>query len=196
MAQRQRRGQETIRDMVLSLAAVMAGVLVFVIFVMPRGGDETAVKVVETAEPLAAFARQTPYTPLAPAGLPGYWKATSLRLTGPTGSSDGGNVAEATVGYVVDRSGHRTYARLRESNAPNAVQKLLGNRPARGTVDVDGVPWEQRPGNNGQLAISRTDGGLTVVVDDGDGKGGASQADLVVLAESLQPVQAIQPSGT
>ncbi len=182
--------------MVLSLAAVMAGVLVFVIFVMPRGGDETAVKVVETAEPLAAFARQTPYTPLAPAGLPGYWKATSLRLTGPTGSSDGGNVAEATVGYVVDRSGHRTYARLRESNAPNAVQKLLGNRPARGTVDVDGVPWEQRPGNNGQLAISRTDGGFTVVVDDGDGKGGASQADLAVLAESLQPVQAIQPSGT
>ncbi|WP_261565025.1 DUF4245 domain-containing protein [Frankia gtarii] len=192
MAQRQRRGQETIRDMILSLAAVMAGVLVFVIFVMPRGGDETAVKVVATAEPMAAFARQTSYTPLTPAGLPGYWKPTSLRLTGPTGGSDGGDIAEAAIGYVIDRSGHRTYARLRESNAPKAVQKLLGNRPPHGTVDVDGTPWEQRPDADGHLAISRTDKDLTVIIDDGGGKGGATQADLVALAESLQPVQ---PSG-
>ncbi|WP_035921538.1 DUF4245 domain-containing protein [Frankia sp. QA3] len=182
--------------MILSLAVVTAGVLVFVIFGMPRGSDETAVKVVATAEPMAAFARQTPYTPLAPAGLPGYWKSTSLRLTGPTGSSDGGDIAEATIGYVVDRPDHRTYARLRESNAPNAVQKLLGNRPARATVNVNGVPWEQRPDDDGHLAISRTDEGVTVVIDDGGGKGGAAQADLVALAESLQPVQPVQPSGT
>jgi hypothetical protein len=190
VAQRQRRGQETIRDMVLSLAAVMAGVLVFVIFVMPRGGDETAVKMVATAEPMAAFARQAPYTPLAPAGLPALWKPTSIRLTVPAGGSDGGTTAEAAIGYVIDRPGNRTYARLRESNAPDAVQKLLGNRPARGTADVDGVAWQLRPDDSGNVAITHTDGGVTVVIDDGDGKaGGATQADQIALARSLRPVE-------
>ncbi|MCK9897864.1 DUF4245 domain-containing protein [Frankia sp. AgB32] len=175
--------------MVLSLAAVMAGVLVFVIFVMPRGSDETAVKVVPTAEPMAAFARQASYTPLAPAGLPAEWKATSTQFTLPTGS-ESGTTAEALIGYVIDRSGARTYARLRESNAPDAAQKLLGNRPARGTVDVDGVPWQARPDDSGHVAISRTDGDLTVVIDDGGGRGGgATQADQIVLARSLRPVE-------
>ncbi|CAO5246738.1 Secreted protein [Frankia sp. AgKG'84/4] len=176
--------------MVLSLAAVMAGVLVFVIFVMPRGSDETAVKVVPTAEPMAAFARQAPYTPLAPAGLPAEWKATSTRFTLPTGGSDSAATAEALIGYVIDRSGGRAYARLRESNAPDAAQKLLGNRPPRGTVDVDGVTWQARPDDSGHVAISRTDGDLTVVIDDGGGKGGgATQADQVTLARSLRPVE-------
>jgi hypothetical protein len=189
VAQRQRRGQETIRDMVLSLGAVMAGVLVFVIFVMPRGGDEQAIKVVPTTESMSAFSRQAPYTPLAPAGLPAsLWKPTSVRMTVPTGPRD--TLAEATIGYVIDRPGNRTYARLRQSNAPDAVQKLLGDRPARGTVDVDGVVWQARPDDSGHRAITRTDGGLTVIVDDGGGhSGGASQPDLVTLARSLRPVE-------
>lgn len=178
--------------MVLSLGAVMAGVLVFVIFVIPRGSDEQAIKVVPTAEPMTAFARQTPYTPLAPAGLPAdLWKATSVRMTVPEGGA-GDTVAEVTIGYVIDRPGSRTYARLRESNAPDAVQKLLGDRPARGTVDVDGVTWQARPDSAGHVAISRADDGLTVVIDDGGGGhgGGADQPDLVTLARSLRPVEA------
>ncbi|WP_462187146.1 MULTISPECIES: DUF4245 domain-containing protein [unclassified Frankia] len=182
-----RRGQETIRDMALSLAVVMAGVLLFVIFVMPRGSDEPTVKVVATSEPMAAFARQAPYSPLGPAGLPSYWKPTSIRLTLPTGGADGGP-AEATIGYVVDRPDHRTFARFVESNAPTAVQRILGNRPANGTVDVEGVAWQQRRDGDGHLALTRTDGGVTVIVDDGGGKGGANQADLVTLAASLRPV--------
>lgn len=173
--------------MVLSLAVVMAGVLVFVFFVMPSGRDETAVKVVETTAPMESFARQSPYAPLGPTGLPAYWKATSIRLTVPTGGTSDGDTAEATIGYVVDRH-DRTFARLMESNAPDAVQKKLGDRPVTGSVQVDGIPWQERRDDDGHLAITRTDGGVTTIVDDGAGKGGANHADLIVLAESLRPV--------
>ncbi|CAO5181619.1 Secreted protein [Frankia sp. AiPs1] len=176
--------------MVLSLGVVMAGVALFVIFVMPRGGDEQAIKVVETTQPMAAFARQAPYTPLAPVGLPmDLWKANSLRVLLPAGGSSDSTTAEATIGYVIDRPGHRTYARLRQTNAPDGVQRLLGDRPARGSVNVDGVPWQSRPDDQGHLAISRTEDGVTVVVDDGAGKGGgATQPDLITLAHTLRPV--------
>ncbi|WP_308222758.1 DUF4245 domain-containing protein [Frankia sp. AgPm24] len=191
MAQRQRRGQETVRDMVLSLGVVMAGVAIFVIFVMPRGNNEQAIKVVATAQPMAAFARQSPFTPVLPVGLPAdVWKPTSLRVQLPVSSSSSSQTAQASIGYVIDRSGHRTFARLRETNAPDAVQTLLGDRPSSGTVDVNGESWQARPDHHGHVAITHTQGGVTIVLDDGDGKGGgATQADLITLARALRPVE-------
>ncbi|MCM3883457.1 DUF4245 domain-containing protein [Frankia sp. R82] len=177
--------------MVLSLGVVMAGVVIFVIFVMPRGSDERTVKVVETTQAMAAFARQSPYTPVTPAGLPAdVWKPTSLRVVVPVGGSSGDTTAEATIGYVIDRPGHRAFARLRQTNAPDGVQHLLGDRPTSGTVDVDGETWQSRPDDDGHVAITHTEQGVSIVLDDGDGKGGgASQTDLITLARSLRPVQ-------
>ncbi|MBL7501413.1 DUF4245 domain-containing protein, partial [Frankia sp. CN7] len=185
------RGQETVRDMVLSLAVVMAGVFLFVIFVLPRGDGEDAVKVVEnTSTTVTAFARQAPYEVLAPSGLgQDLWKPTSLRVQVP-GSTAGADpdVATLSIGYVVDREDDRAYARYEVSNAPDAVQRLLGNRPVTGHRAIDGQTWDERRSDDGHLALTRAVGDAVVIIDDGAGSGGASEADLEALAASVRPV--------
>jgi hypothetical protein len=179
-----RRGQETIRDMVLSLAVVAIGVLLFAVF-LPRGG--TAVKVVETAQPVQEFARHAPYGTLAPRGLPSYWKATSVRAVSPGASPSGANVAELSIGYVVDQH-PRTFARLDETNAPDGVDRLLGERAPARPVVIAGRSWDSRPDDSGHNALTRTVNGATVIVSDGGGKGGATMAQLSALAAALAPV--------
>jgi hypothetical protein len=178
--------------MALSLAVVMAGVFAFVFFVLPRGSDEHAVKVVDNAAgSVAAFARQAPYSVVAPAGLDDdLWKPTSLRVQAP-GAVQGADtdLAVLTIGYVVDRKGDRTYARYEVSNAPDAVQRLLGNRPVTGHRTIAGESWEERRADDGHLALTRAADGSTVIVDDGAGSGAARLADLESLAASVRPVQ-------
>ncbi len=170
--------------MTLSLGVVMAGVLLFALF-MPRGGGD-AVKAVDTAAPVTAFARSAPFAVVAPVGLPGFWKATSIRTDAPSGASRTQTV-ELTIGYVVDRSGNRTYAQLNEGNASDAVKRILADRPVTGAVEVAGESWQERRDDAGHLALTRQAGDVVLIVSDGGGKGGASPADLSTLAASLRP---------
>jgi hypothetical protein len=171
--------------MVLSLAVVMAGVLAFFVFVIPHGNGSQPVTVVDGADvSVASFARQAPYPVLAPRGLAAsLWKPTSLRVQGPGTSADA-TQASMTIGYVIDRPNDRTFARFEVTNQPDAVQTLLGDRPATGHQTIAGRIWEQRAGD-GHLALTLATGGATVIVDDGGGSGGASPADLTALAESV-----------
>jgi hypothetical protein len=180
--------------MVLSLSVVMAGVLLFVIFVMPRGGDEQPIKVVDTGVPLSSFARQAPYRVLAPAGLPAQlWKPTSIRAKLPTGGTGDRDVAEITIGYVIDRK-HDRFARFSLSNAPDAVHQLLDDRPVTGNTVVGGVSWQERRDSGGHLALTRTAAGVTAVVDDGGAAGAAGADDLATLAGSLRPLPGAEPT--
>jgi hypothetical protein len=183
-----RRGQETVRDMLLSLGVVMAGVLVFAVFVMPRGDREPAVKVVDTTVPVASFAGQAPFDLLAPRGLPAAWKPTSVRARTPSGGTSDADVAELTIGFVVDEPDDQRYAVFAASNAPDVVQRLLGDRPITDSRVVDGVSWDERRADSGHLAFTRKVGGATFLVEDGGGTGGAGVDDLVRLAASLRPV--------
>ncbi|WP_239308412.1 DUF4245 domain-containing protein [Frankia sp. Cj3] len=178
-----RRGQETIRDMLLSLGVVMAGVALFTLF-MPRG-DADSVVAVDTAAPLAAFARVAPFGVAEPTGLPGYWKATSIRTQAPPGASRA-DVIELRIGYVVDRPGNRTYAQLNQGNARDAVKRVLADRPVTGTVDLAGAPWQERRDDAGHLALTRQVGDVILIVSDGGGRSGASLTDLGTLAASLR----------
>ncbi|WP_131784820.1 DUF4245 domain-containing protein [Protofrankia symbiont of Coriaria ruscifolia] len=179
-----RRGQETIRDMALSLGVVMAGVLLVALF-MPRS-DGDPVHPVDTAVPLTAFTRSAPFDVLAPMDLPAHWKATSVRTSGPSGTTRTKTV-ELTIGYVVDRPNNRTYTQLNEGNAVDAVKRVLGDRPVTGTVEVAGQPWQERRDDAGHLALTRQAGDVVLIVSDGGGKGAASASDLGILAASLRP---------
>jgi hypothetical protein len=176
--------------MVLSLAVVMAGVLAFFFFVMPHGHGQQPVTVVQDADvSVASFARQAPYRVLAPRGLAtDLWKPTSLHVQGP-GSTEGASADQAsmTIGYVVDRKNHRTFARFEVTNQPDAVQTLLGNRPTTSHQTIAGRTWDERS-ENGHLALTLTTGDSTVIIDDGGGSGGASAADLTALAAAIGPV--------
>jgi Protein of unknown function (DUF4245) len=199
------RGSETLRDMVLSLVVLLGGVAVVTVLIRP-GHHGPAVQAIDTTETFTAFADQAPYRPYMPSGLPAYWKATSVNTTvpgQPVTTAPGGRpagaaaVAQLTVGYVIDRSAaHRTFAELSQTNVADPVRVLLGEAtvPA-GSVDVRGVAWQVRRDSHGHLALTRAAGAATVVVSDGGGKGGASQADLEVLAQALTPVRSAAPLG-
>lgn len=175
--------------MVLSLAVVLAGVVVFFVFVMPHGGDEPEVRPVETEVALTSFAGQAPYPVSAPEDLPDYWTPTSIRVKLPSGGTSDQDASMVTIGYVVDRPDDRRFARFLQSNVPDAVQRNLGDRPITGTVDVAGEAWEERRDGEGHLALTRTMAGVTTIVDDGGGKGGADEADLRTLAASVRPIE-------
>ncbi|CAI7973712.1 conserved hypothetical protein [Frankia sp. Hr75.2] len=182
------RGQETVRDMVLSLAVVLAGVAVFYVFVMPHGGEDPEVKVVDTESTLVPYARQAPYPASAPQDLPDFFKPTSIRMKLPSGGTSDGDTTQITIGYVIDRPGDRTYTRFIQSNAPDAVQAILGDRPTTGAVSVAGEEWDERRDSDGHLAITRVAEGVTTIVDDGGGPGAADRADLETLAAAVRPL--------
>jgi len=175
--------------MVLSLAVVMAGVLAFFLFVMPKGHGQSVTVVSDASASVRSFARQAPYQVLAPTGLgQSLWKPTSVRMRVPGSVEGAAQRADLTIGYVIDRPSDQTYARYEVTNDPSAVQQLLGNRPVTGRTTIGGQNWEIRRDDSGHLALTRAVGTATLIVDDGASSGGADQADLEALAASLRPV--------
>lgn len=170
--------------MILSLGVLLAGVVVFVVL-LPKH-DRDPVRQVDLVPRLDVFTRAAPYPVLAPEGLAPEWRPTSIRTTVPETRT--GGTAELTIGYVADRSA-RTYAELHESNAPPAglLRGTLGDRPVTGTVRVGGAVYQERRDDAGHLALTHTANGVTVIVSDGGGRGGAARADLIVFAGSLRP---------
>jgi hypothetical protein len=175
--------------MVLSLTVVMAGVLVFFLFAMPRGHGHPVTVVPDAGSSVQSFAKQAPYPVLAPTGLAtNLWKPTSLHMQVPGSVAGQAHRAALTIGYVIDRKDAQTFARYEVTNEPDAVQLLLGNRPVTSTATLGGQSWDLRRGDDGHLALTRSAGTAMVIVDDGGGSGGASQVDLESLAASLRPV--------
>ena len=100
----------------------------------------------------------------------------------------GKGTASLHMGLVVDRA-PRTYAALEESNeqAASFIERI-GVPPVTGSVTVAGELWQLRRDGGGHTSLSRTENGLTVIVTDGGGQGGATQQQLETLAGSLKPV--------
>jgi YD repeat-containing protein len=170
--------------MVLSLALLMAVVGGFLLLV-PRHHHD-AVKPVDYRGDLRIFAADAPFTVLAPAGLPAYWKVTSFNTVPP--EQPGKGTASMHMGIVVDRS-PRTYAALEQSNEPAAAFAARVGVPAvTGTTTVAGDVWQLRRDGAGHTSLSRTADGRTVIVTDGGGKGGATLQQLEALAAALRPV--------
>ena len=170
--------------MLLSLALLMAVVGGFLLLV-PRHHHDP-VQPVDYRGDLRIFAADAPFQVLAPAGLPADWKVTSFSTVPPDQPNKG--TASLHMGIVVDQS-PRTYAALEESNEPvGPFLDRIGVPPVTGSVMVTGNPWQVRRDDAGHTSLSRTANGVTVIVTDGGGKGGATQQQLENLAGSLQPV--------
>ncbi|NSC23661.1 DUF4245 domain-containing protein [Streptomyces albus subsp. chlorinus] len=87
MAADKKRGAQTARDMVISLAVIVLAAWVIYLFV-PHDESKDPVKTVGYRVELASARRAAPYPVAAPRGLPDTWRATSVRYTadGPAGS--------------------------------------------------------------------------------------------------------------
>ncbi|MCP9206151.1 DUF4245 domain-containing protein [Streptomyces sp. HD1123-B1] len=182
------RGKETVRDMLLSLAAIGAVAAGIYVFQIPHDDSDKdgGVRTVDYRVELQTARRAAPYPVAAPGSgsLPKGWRATSVTYTpaggggGAGGGADGG--AAWHLGFL---DAEREYVAVEQSDAkPVAFIEDVTQR-ARATKDVqriDGKEWVRYEGEKYDALVCRERGVTTVVT------GTASRAHLTKMAAALE----------
>ncbi|WP_280687795.1 MULTISPECIES: DUF4245 domain-containing protein [unclassified Kitasatospora] len=169
-----RRGRQTVRDMILSMVAVM-GVAMVAYLTIPHSSNGDGVRVVDYSAALASAKRAAPYPILAPAGLSDQWRATS-------------------VSYDVDPDGHAgwhlgfvtpdgKYAAVEQSNEPkpDLLKSVVSGYAPDGSASIAGQDWSRYQGDHYRGLTVATGPATTLVT------GSASYQELDQLAQALKP---------
>ncbi|WP_322899721.1 DUF4245 domain-containing protein [Actinacidiphila rubida] len=170
-----KRGNKTVRDLLLSL--VVLGFVVFVIYLfIPHDSHADPVKVVPFSVELGQARRDAPYPVAGPEGLSAEWRSTSVTYN----AGDPKNVTWH-VGFV---DPDEQYVAIEQSNGaadPFVASVTLGSHPAGGgTVTAGGHTWERYTGGR-YTALVRKEPKVTTVV-----LGTAPQSQLTQMAAALQ----------
>ena len=172
-----RRGRETVRDMVISMAVVGGGVLALLL-VSHRPQPEAGIKEIDW-RPAAATARAgAEYPVLAPEGLSAQWRATSARFE--TMPSSGGRPVWH-LGLVTPGNG---YAGLEQTDGDAArfVRDVVDGAQPVGESSIAGQTWQQYgPGANGFRSLVLAQPSSTVIIT-----GSAALPELEQLAGALR----------
>jgi hypothetical protein len=176
-----RRGYETVRDMVLSLAVILAGVVGFVAL-QPKH-DHDPVPVVDYKPEVALLSRNAPYPVFIPDPLPPGWQVNYARIATA-------GTAQLHMGFVLDR---KRFAQLDETDRAEQGFLDAAKVPAQpaGTVTAAGQTYEVRrdgtgPGSTVALVRNLPDGAL-LTLSNGGIDNAASVEELTSLAAALRP---------
>jgi hypothetical protein len=166
------RGKQTVRDLVLSMAAI--GVVVFGIYFFVPHSEGDPVKTVGYSVELGQARRDAPYAVAAPVGLGKDWRATSVTYD----ATDPKAVAWH-LGFVDPQE---EYAAVEQSNAEAAafVEAKTYGAKRSGSRTVDGVTWAKYEGPKYDALVREASGVTTVVT------GTAPFAQLAELAAALE----------
>jgi hypothetical protein len=168
-----KRGRQTVWDMVLSMAAI--GVVVAVIYLfVPHDENHDPVRTVSYTVELDQARRDAPFKVAGPVGLAKGWRASSVTYN----SADPKNV-QWHLGFVDPQN---QYAAVEQSNAPAATFIAQKSHDARrnGTRVIAGERWLQYDGTKYD-ALVREESGVTTIVT-----GTSSPARLTQLAAALE----------
>lgn len=179
-----KRLRQTVFDMVISMAVVLA--VVGVIMVLAWRPQPDPVKVVDPQPYLMLANGQASFPVLVPAGLPSSWRPTSVRWA-PTAKSDGMPVLH--VGYVTPGDQYAQFAEFAfPADADPAASSLVREQAQDLYPDavrsVSGSQWLAAEFDGKRMLASVSGGRMTVV------SGTADWAELEALATSLRPVTA------
>ncbi|THA29599.1 DUF4245 domain-containing protein [Streptomyces sp. A1277] len=150
-----KRGKQTVRDMILSLAAIAAVAGVVYIFI-PHDDKADPVKAVDYRVELLTARRAAPYPVAAPTGLPEGWKPTSV-----TYDRDGGNSWH--LGFL-DPDGK--YVAVEQSTSPAKLYISQVSQKAKDTgrtQEVAGETWQRWEGPKYDALVREEKGATTVV---------------------------------
>ncbi|MER6524720.1 DUF4245 domain-containing protein [Streptomyces sp. NPDC001508] len=165
--------QKTVRDMILSLGLIGMAAAVIYVFI-PHDDHAPDLKRVDYRVELLTAQRAASYPVAAPEGLPGSWKATSVRF-------QGANSERWHLGFQ-DPEGQ--YVQIEQSTQQRAEfidQASQGARATDVTEKIGGHTWKRYTGGRyDALVLEDTPGSTTVVA------GTASFERLAKLAESLK----------
>lgn len=169
-----KRGNKTVRDLLLSLAVL--GLVVFVIYLfVPHDSHADPVQVVPYSVELGQARRDAPYPVAGPEGLGADWRSTSVTYD----ASDRRHVTWH-IGFV---DPEQQYVAIEQSNGPAAAfaaSVTLGSHPDGRTVTAGGHAWQHWSGGR-YTALVRQEPGVTTVV-----LGTAPDAQLQQMATALR----------
>ncbi len=168
---RKKRGTETTRDMVLSLAVCLLVVAPIWLLGEFRHSDEREIRMVPTAADLTALGQAVPGVPV-PQGLPAGWRATSSTLEGE----------RLRIGYVTPGEQYAEYAAL-GGDPGGFLEQQTGKGRQTGRLQVDGRAFQVWSGTDGATSLVLQQPGWTVVV--GGLRETADDDELQELAASL-----------
>ncbi|EST39068.1 hypothetical protein N566_04085 [Streptomycetaceae bacterium MP113-05] len=175
MAAEKKRGTQTIRDMVFSVAVVALAAGVIYLFI-PHDESKDPVRVVDYTVEVKTASRAAPYPVAAPRGLPEEWRATSVRFDGA-----GPDGAAWHLGFMAPGD---EYAAVEQSDAdPQGFvdDVTYGAEKTGGTVRVAGETWTRYAGGKYD-ALVRVGPDVTTVVT-----GTAPPEQLERLVAALEP---------
>ncbi|QKV97600.1 DUF4245 domain-containing protein [Streptomyces sp. NA02950] len=180
------RGKETVRDMMLSMAAIGAVAAGIYVFQIPHDDSDKdgGVRTVDYRVELQTARRAAPYPVAAPepGSLPKGWRATSVTYTPATGSGSGGADGGAAwhLGFL---DAQREYVSVEQSDgkpAPFIANVTQRARATKDTQRIDGKEWVRYEGDKYDALVCRERGVTTVVT------GTASAAHLTKMAAALE----------
>ncbi|RKS80669.1 uncharacterized protein DUF4245 [Motilibacter peucedani] len=168
-----RRGRGSVRDLVLSLLAVLAVVGVIVLASPREGGSP--VHEIDYSSALADARRTASFAVVAPEGLPAGWRPTSTRTDRRNGTT------HWHIGFVTPKD---AYASVEQSDrAPYAfVGEMTERGTTQGVLQIGGTAWVRTFSSlRDHRALWNTTDGQTTVVG-----GTASWAELEQLTRALR----------
>ncbi|MFD6417096.1 DUF4245 domain-containing protein [Streptomyces sp. NPDC060194] len=171
------RGKQTVRDMVLSMAAigvVVAGVYVFI----PHDESADPVKRVDYRVEQATAQRAASYPVVAPKGLGDDWKATSVRYDGAEGEA-------WHLGYLDPKRQYVAVEQSTEDFAKFVDRVTHGARATKETERIGGASWTRYDGEKYDALVLRDGGATTVVL------GTAEAGRLTEMATALKPAEPV-----
>ena len=151
-------GAKSVKDMVLSLAAVMLAGLVIYYFIPHSGGDGVHAVQGGISSSVDSARRAAPFPVLAPGGLPKGWTATEVNY-------DGMDATDAiwSLGYIDPQ---RQYVSVQQSNGSAATfipSVTTSGVKVSGTSTINGVVWAHYQGSNYRALVLETPKVTTVV---------------------------------
>ncbi|WP_345713355.1 DUF4245 domain-containing protein [Kineococcus glutinatus] len=180
------RGRGTARDMVLSMIVILAVVgVVVVLLPRPSAVQQPPVDVRSAAR---AAARELPFAPLVPTGLPEGWKPTSAYSDRSTD-----DVLTWHIGYLTPAGDYAAVEVAKPATARWVSAQTASATPTEaGSRQVGGVRWlELYREDRDRSTLLREDGGETTLVT-----GGADFAELEVLASAVLAGERVIPAAT
>lgn len=175
------RLRQTAGDMIRSLAVVL--VVVAGVLLLAWRPQPDPIRIVDVTPAVTRATMQATFDVVAPTGLSDTWRPTSARWE-PTEES--GDEPVLHIGYVTPADQYAQVS-LSASERPAYLAEQTGGGTGDGLMTAGGVEWQAWQSTNRRSLVRVADGVTTIV------SGGASWEELVVLAESLQPVPALEP---
>ncbi|MGW1889729.1 DUF4245 domain-containing protein [Streptomyces sp. NPDC002004] len=168
-----RNGKQTVRGLLQSMAVVglFAGVVYY--FGIPHDDTPAPVRRVDFGVELQSARRAAPYPVAAPEGLPGAWKATSVRFQGDAHYAWHLGFLDPDEQYVaVEQSTDKPARFIDEASH--------GAKATKATQEIDGRTWRRYEGPKYDALVLEEKGSTTLVT------GTASFGGLTKMAESLK----------